>query len=103
MVGHCHKLGQCYIPKHGVVWQTDVGDVKVDELGTVVVAFSKGDGKADLPYRRGGALSHSSEGLSRLKLVVWHLKADERLDGQDVEPCAAVDEGLGDFYVADDG
>ena len=26
----------------------------------------------------------------------------ERVDGQDVEPCAAVDEGLGDLHVADD-
>ena len=59
MVGHRHELGQGWIPEDGIVWQTDVGDVKVDELGTVVVAFSKGDGKADLPYRRGGALSHS--------------------------------------------
>ena len=43
------------------------------------------------------------KGLGRLKLIVWHLKAVERLDGQDVKPCAAVDEGLGDLYVADDG
>ena len=26
----------------------------------------------------------------------------ERVDGQDVEPCAAVDEGLGNLHVADD-
>mgnify|MGYP005813551965 CR=1 FL=1 len=31
------------------------------------------------------------------------MKAVEHLDGQDVKPCAAVDEGLGDLYVADDG
>ena len=33
---------------------------------------------------------------------MWHLKVAERVDGQDVEPCAAVDEGLGDLHVADD-
>ena len=26
----------------------------------------------------------------------------ERLDGQDVEPCPAIDEGPGDLHVADD-
>ena len=26
----------------------------------------------------------------------------ERLDGQDVEPCTAVDEGLGNLHIADD-
>ena len=26
----------------------------------------------------------------------------ERVDGQDVEPCAAVDEGLGNLHIADD-
>ena len=26
----------------------------------------------------------------------------ERIDGQDIEPCAAVDEGLGNLHVADD-
>ena len=26
----------------------------------------------------------------------------ERVDGQDVEPCAAVDEGPGDLHVAND-
>ena len=31
------------------------------------------------------------------------MEAVERLDRQDVKPCAAVDEGLGDLYVADDG
>ena len=33
---------------------------------------------------------------------MWHLKVAERVDGQDVEPCAAVDEGLGNLHVADD-
>ena len=33
MVGHCHKLGQGWIPKDGVVRQVDVGDVEVNELG----------------------------------------------------------------------
>ena len=28
MVGHCHELGQCWVPEDGVVWQTNVGDVE---------------------------------------------------------------------------
>ena len=40
--------------------------------------------------------------LGRLKLVIWHLEVVERVDGQDVEPCAAVDESLGDLHIADD-
>ena len=35
-----------------------------------------------------------------MKLVVWHLEAVECLDGQDIKPYAAVDEGLGDLYAA---
>ena len=35
-------------------------------------------------------------------MVIWHLKVVERVDGQDVEPCAAVDEGLGNLHVADE-
>ena len=30
------------------------------------------------------------------------LKVVKHLDGQDVEPCAAIDEGPGDLHVADD-
>ena len=59
MVGHCHKLGQCWIPKDGVVRQADVGDVEVDELGVVVVALAEGDREADLPYWVCGAVSYS--------------------------------------------
>ena len=47
------------IPEDGIVWQTDVGDIKVDELGAVVVALSEGDREANLPYRRGGTVGHS--------------------------------------------
>ena len=32
VVCHCHELGQGWIPEDGIVWQTDVGDVEVDEL-----------------------------------------------------------------------
>ena len=102
MVSHCHELGQGWVPEDGVVWQTDVGDVEVDELGAVVVALSEGDREADLPYRGGGAVSYSREALGGLKLIVWHLEAVECLDGQDVKPSAAVNEGPGDFYIADD-
>ena len=34
--------------------------------------------------------------------VTWHLEVVERVDGQDVEPCATIDEGLGNLHVADD-
>ena len=37
-----------------------------------------------------------------MQLIVWHLEAIECLDGQDVEPSAAVDEGLGDLHIAND-
>ena len=33
MVGHRHELGQGWIPEDGIVWQADVGDIEVDELG----------------------------------------------------------------------
>ena len=33
---------------------------------------------------------------------IGHLEVVERVDGQDVEPCAAIDEGLGNLHVADD-
>ena len=36
-------------------------------------------------------------------LMMWYMEAVERPDEQDIEPCAAVDEGLGDLYIADDG
>ena len=37
-----------------------------------------------------------------MKLIVQHLEIVERLDGQDVEPCPAVDEGPGNLHNADD-
>ena len=49
MVGHHHKLGQGWIPKDGVVRQAGVGDVKVDELGAVVVMLAERDREAGLP------------------------------------------------------
>ena len=87
-MGCCHKLGQSWVPEDGVVREADAGDVKVDQLGAVIVALSEGDWEADLPYRGGGAVSHSWEGIGGLKLIVGHLKAVERLDGQDTEPRA---------------
>ena len=97
------NLARARYPEDGAVREANVGDVEVDELSAVVVALAEGDREADLPYRGGGATGHSLEGLGRLKLVVWRLEAVERLDGQDVKPCAAVDEGLADLHVADDG
>ena len=79
-----------------------MGDVEVNELSVVVVAFAEGDREADLPYRVCGTVGHSRERIGRLKLVVGHLETVERVDGQDVEPSATVDEGLGDHHVADD-
>ena len=59
MVGHRHELVQGWIPEDGIVWQTNVGDVEVNKLGVVVVALSKGDRKANLPYRNSGTISDS--------------------------------------------
>ena len=59
MAGHRHELGQGRIPEDGIVWQTDVSNVEVDELGVVVVALPEGDKEADLPYWGGGAVSNS--------------------------------------------
>ena len=63
MVSHCHELGQGRIPEDGIVWQTDVGDVEVDELGAVVVTLSEGDREADLPYPMCGAVVTPEKGL----------------------------------------
>ena len=59
MMSHDHELGQGWVPKEGIVWQADVSDVKVDELGAVVVALPEGDKKADLPYRNRGTIGDS--------------------------------------------
>ena len=37
-----------------------------------------------------------------MKLIIWHLKIVERLDGQDIEPYSAVDEGPVNLNIADD-
>ena len=59
MMSHCHKLGQSRISEDGIVWQANVGNVEVNELGTVVLALPKGDREADLPYRDSGTISDS--------------------------------------------
>ena len=59
MASHCHELGQGWVPEDGIVWQENVGDVEVNELGAVVVALPKGDWKANLPYRSSGTISGS--------------------------------------------
>ena len=59
MVGYGHELGQRWVPEDGIVWQADVGDIEVDELGAVVVALPKGDREAELSYRNGGTISDS--------------------------------------------
>ena len=53
------NLARAGYPKDGVVRQTDVGDIEVDDLGTVVVALAEGDRETDLPYRGGGAIGYS--------------------------------------------
>ena len=45
MVGNHHELGESGVAEDGVVGQLHVGDVKVDELGAVVVAGAKGHRK----------------------------------------------------------
>src|SRR3954466_4722928 len=102
VVSHGHELGQRRVPEDGVVRQADVGDVKVDELGAVVVAGHEGGWEADLPDRDCGTVGDSGEGLGWLKLVIGHLEAVECFHGQDIEPCPFVDEGPGDQNVADD-
>ena len=59
VMGHRHELGQGWISEDGIVWQVDVGDIKVDEFGAVVVASSEGNGEADLPDQGSGAVGHS--------------------------------------------
>ena len=81
MMSHSHELGQGWVPEDGVVWQADVGDVEVDELGAVVVAPAEGDRKADLPYWCGGTVSHSSKRLGWLEVLIGHLEALECVSG----------------------
>ena len=59
MMSHSHELGESWEPEDGVVWQANVGDVEVDELGAVVVALAEGDREADLPYWGGGIVGDS--------------------------------------------
>ena len=59
IMGDCHELGQGRIPEDGIVWQANVGDVEVDELGTIVVVLSESDREADLTDGRGGAVGDS--------------------------------------------
>ena len=59
IVWHRHELGQSRISEDCIVGQTDVGDVKVDELDAVVVALPEGDWKANLPYWNSGTISDS--------------------------------------------
>ena len=59
MVSHCHELSQGWIPEDGIVCQANVGNIKVDELSTLVVALSEGDQEADLTDRCRGAVGHS--------------------------------------------
>ena len=59
MVSHCHELGQGWVPEDGILWQANVGNVEVNEVGAVVVALPKGDWKANLPYQNSGTISDS--------------------------------------------
>ena len=59
MVSHCHELGQGWIPEDRIVWQANVGNVEINELGTIVLALPEGDKEANLPYRSGGTVSDS--------------------------------------------
>ena len=101
MMSHGHELGESWVAEDGVVRQANVGNVEVDELGAVVVACPEGDREVDLPDWNCGAVGDSRERLGWLKLIVRHLEIVERLYGQDVEPCPAVDEGPGDLHVTD--
>ena len=63
MMSHGHELGESWVPEDGVVWQENVGDVEVDDLGAVVVARPEGDREADLPNRNRGAIVTLEKGL----------------------------------------
>ena len=102
MMSHDHELGESWVAKDGVVWQTDVGDVEVNELGAVVVAGPEGDREADLLDWDCGTVGDSRERLGRLELIIGHLEIIERLNGHDVESCPTIDEGPGDLHVTDD-
>ena len=58
-MSHGHELGESWVAEDGIVRQANVGNGEVDELGTVVLALSKGDREADLPYRDSGTISDS--------------------------------------------
>ena len=49
MMSHGHELGESWVPEDGVVWQANVGDVEVDELGAVVVRAPKVTGRRTCP------------------------------------------------------
>ena len=57
-MGCRHELGQGRVPEDGVVREANAGDVKVDQLGAVVVSRAKGDREADLPQGVGGAAAN---------------------------------------------
>ena len=59
VMSHCHELGQSWVPEDGIVWQADVGDVEVNELGAVIVVLPKSYGKTNLPYWNSGTISGS--------------------------------------------
>ena len=59
MVGDCLEFAQRWVPEDGVVQQTNVGDVEVDELGVVVFTLTEGDRETNLPYWGGRTVSHS--------------------------------------------
>ena len=49
MVSCCHELGEGRIPEDGIVWEADVGDVEVDQLGAVVLRVPKVTGRRIRP------------------------------------------------------
>ena len=59
MVSHCHELGQGWVPEDGVVWQVDVSDIEVDDLGAVVVVLPEGDRKGNLHNWNSGTIGDS--------------------------------------------
>ena len=58
-MSHDHELGQSWVPEDGIVRQANVRDVKVNELGAVVVTLPGGNRKADLPYPNCGTIGDS--------------------------------------------
>ena len=103
VVGDSHELRKGGVAKDAVVGQANVGDVEVDLLSAVVAWRAEGDSEPHLPKGRDGAAGDPGEGPGRHEPVVWNLEHLKGVDGDDVQACTPIDEGLADSNVVDGG